>query len=240
VLTIGPGGSVRLQGVEVRGAGMATSAVRCQGTLDTTLATLALRGVTIANNAGIGLSAFYCDLTVERSRIQDNPQGGIDLERTNFTLVNNLIRDNGTAGTAGSSTTFGGLNVRNSPYPAPTRARFEHNTVVSNKIRDTIPGGAVRCEEAFGTVTLRSSILYDNTGNAAQVSPACAVAYSDVGQAGISGTGVINMPPLLDGNFRLTAASPCLDKADPLSTVPIDFEGEPRPTGTADMGWDER
>jgi parallel beta-helix repeat protein len=240
VINVVAGARVTLQRMKVTGGGAGFGAIGCQGAnpANPSPGTLHLLHVTVGPNQGLGVAADLCDLVAEGNRVTDNREGGLYVARSNFTLVNNLVVDNGREGIDIMSTTTGGVHLSSCPYLTPPRAIFAHNTVVENRIRDTTQGAAVRCQDTFGTITLRSSILYDNVGPS-QVSPDCVLAYSDVDQLGVGGTGVINMPPLLDADYRLTAGSPCRDRADPLSPVSVDREGTLRPMGLADMGADE-
>ena len=64
--------------------------------------------------------------------------------------------------------------------------------------------------------------------------------YSDV-EGGFAGVGNIDTDPLFVdaavGDYHLQAGSPCIDAADPLTTLTEDIEGNPRPAGSGyDMG----
>jgi hypothetical protein len=65
------------------------------------------------------------------------------------------------------------------------------------------------------------------------------------GYAGVSpGDHDISADPLLvdpaNGNFHLDTGSSCIDKGDPSNYPATDFEGDPRPQGSApDIGADE-
>ncbi|MEQ8765749.1 MAG: DUF1565 domain-containing protein [Planctomycetota bacterium] len=97
----------------------------------------------------------------------------------------------------------------------------------------------------FGQLT--NSIAFGNSGldNAN-----FKAVYSDVGTGNNTGLGVISADPQFidaaSGDFRLHAASPCVDTGNTSASPREDFEGQPRPqdgnsdgTARADMGIDE-
>jgi hypothetical protein len=104
-------------------------------------------------------------------------------------------------------------------------------TIVSNQITSAGSAGGVDADSA--DVTIRNSIVWDNSG--AGVAPAYAVdvSYSNV-QGGYWGEGNISASPeSADFNYRLDAQSPCVDAGDPSSSA----AAEPSPNGSRiDMG----
>ena len=89
-----------------------------------------------------------------------------------------------------------------------------------------------------GTATATASALSSDVG---------VVAFDEEpGRAGVyrEGPGCFDADPLFaapaKGNYRLRAGSPCIDRGSPRFATPTDFEGNPRPTNTPDVGADER
>lgn len=128
---------------------------------------------------------------------------------------------------------------------------LDHCTVASNAIVDIgfpgLSGGAGVGHTGGGSVTIRNSIVYGNSGDTQQIfafgSPT-SVSHSCV-QGGFAGTGNIGGDPQFvvpAFDFHIQPFSPCADAGDP--TVPSpgdkDIDGGCRTTGTTpDMGADE-
>lgn len=212
--------------------------VACQN-LGQSSPTLTLRGVTVTNNAGRGISATSCTLAIDQSTIMNNKRGGVATAGGTMTIRNNLIADNGSA-----TSVFGGVSI--SQLTAAAASTLAFNTITGNVgVIDARTG--VDCAQVFAPLTFSNNIVYGNqvAGAGAQVGGAnCAFTYSDIGPQPAPGIGNINADPqLVDparGNYHLRATSPAKDAADPGATLAVDIDGERRPQGRrADMGADE-
>jgi Right handed beta helix region len=193
---------------------------------------LTIRWSSLADNAGQGVDASSCDVTVEETRILHNTGGGLNVTSADhFSLVNDVIALNGDP-----QSNLGGLLITGSSVG---------NTIAFNTIADNtamtghVPG--VQC--AVGTVATPNNIVFGN-GAGAQVTGDCVWTYSDIGPTAENGTGNFNMAPLFKSpstrDYGLMAASPVRDLADPGAVLDIDFQGETRPQGTArEPGADE-
>ena len=110
-------------------------------------------------------------------------------------------------------------------------------------------GGAIRAEVG-GSLDINHSIVWDNNAFAStQIHDPLSIVtvnYCNV-EGGWPGTGNLNTDPLFvdqaNGDFHLTAASPCIDAGNPAFLPPageLDFDGDARLLGTAvDIGADE-
>jgi hypothetical protein len=234
---VGASSTVGLQGLTLTGAlgGGDADGVNCQGSSSSTQSKLTVVESTIKSNEGQGVEASYCDVTLRRSKVQNNQGGGVKLSDGTFVLDDNLVTSNGTV-----SSSTGGVNLA-SPVAG---TRFHNNTVAYNQ-NGTGTGAGVFCS---GNVELHNSIIY---GNGASPVLVCTPKYSDV--EGITpANGNINADPLftskMGGDFSLQSTSPCIDTG--LDTVTgvtlstIDIDGKPRKvdkagkgtTNTVDMG----
>jgi uncharacterized repeat protein (TIGR01451 family) len=167
---------------------------------------------------------------------------GVDVDSI---LQNNVIYDNQAANGHG-----GGV------YNAGGNALLQHNTIYNNT---ALEGGGVYAS-GVGQVTLRNSVVASNTAtdsgggiygsNDHNFSLDYNDFYGNVPNAysgAVTGLGphdISVLPGLRDpanDDFHLVVTtSQVINKADPASTLPTDFEGEQRPQGTyADMGADE-
>jgi hypothetical protein len=192
-------GKVVLRDLEVNPAS-ATTGIRVDGGADVTLLRVRVIGGTGAKE---GISTSSGALRVNRCLIQNNAGGGLTTSGTLFDITNSIFAGNGLIA----------VKLGSVPAGAP---RFLHNTVVSNVI-------GVSCE---GPHSVRSSILYNNSGGAA---------------SGCMLVGCVTDDPKLDASFHLTTESAtCIDKADPNESLPDDYDGDPRTSGGApDVGADE-
>ncbi len=232
-LSVSAGSTVIIDGPKLADAtgGNNADGIRCEGS-----STLTLREATISGNAATGIEASNCTVQIERSTISGNLGGGVDIKNSAFTIQNNFIVSNGTAGANGSS--FGGVSINNNG--AVDTSIFDFNTVADSLASPNAPAAAVLC---LGTPFVGSNnIVYLSTGGLASTAGTCTWTYSDI-QGGAPGTGNLDLDPgFIDpaGNFHLGTASPLIDAADPAATLPLDFDGDSRPQGTAsDIGADE-
>lgn len=195
--------------------------------------TLLLDRVLIDANDDQGVDANGCDLTITRSVISDNRRGGIDLDSVDFDVTNNFIVTNG----SGSSVSAGVLIDKN----PPTRGRLEHNTIVANINPGGNPSG-VQCVLVGNAIGFRNNIIFGNQGSATQVDgDNCEHTFSVIGPNGAPGDGNIQTAPTFvsETDFHLAAGSSGIDSAAE-SDIAVDFDGQPRPGGSAnDIGADE-
>ncbi|MBN1483537.1 MAG: BMP family ABC transporter substrate-binding protein [Chloroflexia bacterium] len=120
------------------------------------------------------------------------------------------------------------------------RATLMNVTLADNVCLNGCMGGLFnQWESSFATVT--NSILWGNDGGDMAGEGHFAVDYSDVGSATvpISGSGNLSADPHLDGDYRLQAGSLCINSGTDTGAPDHDYEGDPRPFETTDMGADE-
>lgn len=201
---------------------------------------LEITGASGATGYGISLpTGNTAKLTLQRSRVTNNAAGGISVSGGDFDITNTIVAGNGT-----SNSSFGG--VRFDSTNTGTR-RFEFNTITNNSVGMGLTGGVV-CTLVGQAVTFANNIVFNNQigSGRTQVSGSnCNWTYSDIGPDTVSGTGNINMDPMFanaaQGDFHITAASPCKDAADPSATLAVDIDGDSRPQGSGrDIGADEQ
>lgn len=162
---------VVLDGLTIKNAtGTSGHAILCAGT-----ATIDLRGATLTNNQGNGISGACgatlvrstisqnqgrgielgsnSSLTLSRSTISGNAAGGVSLSGATFRIVNNFIVGNGTI----TASTFGGLSVSSTG----TMNVLEFNTVALNSSTVGSPDG-ISCNNAG--LTARNNIVIGSLG----------------------------------------------------------------------------
>ncbi len=181
---------------------------------------------------------------LEQNEIHHNTMevaGGIAVVSGTVTLRNNLIYAN-VAQAAGATYDHGG-----GIYVVNGQVTLEHNTLAGNQAGER--GGGVYI--SGGTVIINNTLLVNNSANAGAniYAPATGVtiSYTDLWPANSYGGGMADpvpgdnnrySDPLLESDYRLSAASPARDSGNSLVTV--DFEGHARPFGAAvDRGADE-
>ncbi|HET6281965.1 MAG TPA: right-handed parallel beta-helix repeat-containing protein [Polyangia bacterium] len=157
------------------------------------------------------------DLHLTRCTITGNAVGGILTNGASFDITNTIVAINDQGDQAGGVVWAG---VRLGDLPANGKGRFENNTVVDNKQI------GISCKTPYDITT---NIVHGNVGGESV----------NCGVASCCGTG--NPNPMLDGAYRLTSGSPCLDKIDSTpASVTVDIQGQPRPyNGKLDCGADE-
>jgi hypothetical protein len=247
---------VTVEDLRIHGAtGVAGDGIFCN-----TQATVTLRGVAIENNAGKGLQAVNCALTVEDSTFgapgAGNVGGGLSSTGGAVTVAASVFSSNGGGGL---STTGGTVVVRNSAFtdngrPSPGGTLFggislatpEDGSVIDFcTVTNNVAGGAnaagVACTTADGTVPVSNSIVVGSS--ASQVGAACGPRYllSNQDLTALGAGNIVGTPTFADG-FHLAAASEGIDDADPAATLNVDFDGDVRPQpagGRRDIGADE-
>ena len=193
---------------------------------------------TLTGNDGGAITASKGTLSVTRSTIIDNTGGGIVMGGAmgvTFTIVNNFIVRNGNSSTASAG---GALLV---PKPNASNT-FAFNTVVDNLAKNGAgTSGGVLCD---ATLTLDNNLVARNFVNN---SPTVANAnFFGLCMHGNSATDTtvtafhFKSPDNDPFDYHLEDGSVAID-AGSGSAVTVDFDGEPRPNGTApDLGADEK
>lgn len=193
--------------------------------LDATVGSATIEASTIANNAAYGIRTGG-DLTISRTRVNGNPSGGIVATAPHtFDVTNSIITGNGNASNVGGIE----VDVTNAPG-----ARLEFNTIVGNNSSGSLHGGGVACSGSLAAKY--NAIAANKINNSATLSfsqtAGCDFSASTV-QNDLGGLG---MDPT---TFHLSPPSGLIDQV-PSSDLPIDFDGDPRPSGSAsDIGADE-
>lgn len=178
--------------------------------------------------SGVDCAGAHCEL--RRNLIRNN-DGGVQIQGSDFILVNNIVANNGT-----NQSSFGGILI---DAVGADPALVLNNTVADNLGQGGSNAlGGVHCTS---NATVVNTILWNNAGH--EVDGSCAVRHSIVNEAGFAGVdGNLEDDPLLDGNWMLTAGSPAIDAGDDTTVTPptVDIEGDVRPQGDGiDIGADE-
>ena len=198
---------------------------------------LELQRCKITNN-GFGIqNASNSLVTVNRSTISLNPDGGIVLAGAipKFDITNNFIFRNGDE----NGSIHGGITISGGTAGAP--ARLEFNTIVDN---DAIAGGSrsggVQCTIngflAPNNLIARNA-LAGNPAEPAQANGGCNFAGS-IRQIDMTNLNFVE-PNTLPYDYHVTTSNIAIDMAT-TGTVMFDVDGEARPNGAArDIGADE-
>lgn len=216
--------TVSLQGLTIDGAtGTTGNGVQCS--VFSAKSTLEIIEGQVTNNTGIGVAALGCNVTIRRTKIEDNDAGGAKLAGGDLTLVNNLVINNGTL----NASQIGGLEL------SPTGTLTLHNNTIANNLAQSTKAAGVICTTA---ATINNSILWGNIGAGQQ--SGCTFQHSDV-EGGATGTTNLNVKPDFfneaSGNFSLKTTSPLIDKGASSASSSIDLANSPRLKGSAvDMG----
>ena len=173
----------------------------------------------------VGIFARRCDLTVDRSRIgPDNEGGGVSIQGASYAITNTFIAGNidGAAVTLSDDAT----------------GVFAHNTVFGNVNLAGV--GGIECGMGAPKAITASIVWLNDKMGGSQLSGACAVTTSDLDET-VAGTGNQMLAPnFVDDvsyDLHLDATkdnSCCVDKV-PTSMVDHDIDGAHRPRGAA---WD--
>lgn len=199
--------------------------------------TLDISRSTITGNVGAGITTSGGVLNLAQSTIAGNGGGGILINGSAFVIRNNFVYRNGNALNA----TTGGINIGG---PSVEPSKLELNTIADNlSSGGGFSVGGVFCDRVGYTAA--GNLIFRNTGGASgsvQTLGVCSFGNSFVsaGTSSVDNTPMFVHPNSAPFDYHLTAASPkTIVDAAGLCTG-SDFDGDPRPIGTAcDLGADE-
>ena len=121
------------------------------------------------------------------------------------------------------------------------------NCTISGNTATSFAGGGISCRYKSTAPTLINCILWGDTPNEVYIDPGYlsspSLTYCDV-EGGYEGDGNIDGDPLFtdaeNGDYHLSAGSPCIDAGTASGAPGEDFEGDLRPQGAGvDIGADE-
>lgn len=192
----------------------------------------------ISNNPGGGISAAAGALTVSQSVVSGNAGGGISISGGSFVIVGNVFFNNGWV-----LSSVGGVLVNT---VANFNNRLEFNSFSQN-LSQNGTGPAVQC--VAGPFTARNNIMLDNhtPSSVDQVGGTCSHSYSIMHPGAVPiGVGNMASDPLLVtptvGDLHIRPDSPARNAADPNSELSgiasHDIDGDIR-VSPADIGADE-
>ena len=231
VFVVGDNGSLTLEGVTVSDAAGSGSprGISCNGN---GTPVVRLIETTVTMNAGRGLDATNCMISIERSTLSRNQGGGLAISGTMFTIQNSFIVDNGSTGSS-----VGGIRIQDGSVGTMTFSTIAQNTSTASAT------AGVGCVGNVPTPRFRNNIVFNNL-NALNVA-ACEWEYSDVQFTTVPNVSnnIADAPMFVDaaaGNYHLMSGSPCKDKADGAGAPMLDFDRDMRPQGGGpDIGADE-
>jgi hypothetical protein len=210
------GATVMLQGVKVVGGGGGSTAngITCSGNGSALVVIESL----IDGNAGLGISSSGgCDVTVRRSTLNRNAQGGMQLQSGTFAVTNTLIVGNGT-----TVSLVGGVSITTSS------ATFANNTVYSNLAAGGTPAG-VSCSSS--AIVVQNSIVTANSGDQVNL---CTVTNSNTAPnaTGTSPENSCEMTVTPVGGIPIPepTAARCLNTSGTTS-LELDHDSAPRVSG---------
>lgn len=244
VFQVENGARLRVVGATLIAASTVT-VVRCE---DATSGTpvLELFRATLNNSSSVVI-ANPCMLTVEESVIRNTDAGSYFVVLIAPTVAKfHRTRFIGVASGTGIFSTGGSIQIANSVLenvgsPGKRGSFIGGNFDVSFS---TIVDSGIECSSSGATgLTLNSSIVVNTRADApadtlVDVTACTSVRHSVVfpQSAALGGTNVAEMPqfknPAAD-DFHLLSTSPAIDRGDPTSTNAVDFDGTPRPQGSA-------
>jgi len=196
-----------------------------------------IRNCILTNNTayepGGGIALHDSSANIEDCVIADNDAhaaGGISLWESSSVNITNCIVSGNVAWNID-----GAISVRRSTLA------LVNSTVYGNMGSWGI--GGLGCGDSGGsgsTVNIFNSIFWANVTGQLEFGTTCtaSVTYSDI-QGGFPGNGNINQDPLFIGNgdFHITASSPCIDSGTPVGAPATDLDGIVRPQAAGyDMG----
>jgi cysteine-rich repeat protein/parallel beta-helix repeat protein len=224
----------------VRLAGTTTNAAHFEGfeisnangggvLTDTDTSSVSLVGNRIGPTTDFGIRLRRgTNFRVERNFVFDNANGGVRVERSPYTVVNNIVVNNGAPGSDS-----GGIRVRD-------LGAVRFNTVVGNFANDTRAGG-IECESA-GTVAEGNYVVANGVGpTLGQLAAECVVDETLVGPSADAGPVDASSLGFIDSDsYRLKASAECVDYVTADAGLADDIDGDPRPAGAGfDCGADE-
>lgn len=226
---------VELRSIHVRGAG-AYETVQGGGVRVESNGSLRFIRSISAPSDCVGVACLDSRCDIHQSVVGLNKGGGIQIQDSDYVVMNSFLPRNGD-----DDTEWGSVLI---DAPSSTVAYFYNNTVVGGLCQDEAGRvGGVYCVSQAAIV---NSILWTN--RRLEVLGSCNVRYSTIQQPGFQDVdGNSEEPPMFEdiqnGDFHLTAGSPCIDAGDPAGAPPapaVDYDGEARPQGLGvDMGADE-
>lgn len=200
---------------------------------------VALTSCTIDNNTGLGVNVISGNLTISRSVISRNGNGGVSVINNNlsrFNISNTVIVYNGD-GEGGGTSTVGGLALTANNNDSS----LTWNTIAFNQSDGNTFRGGASCNAPMAKST--GNVFFHNsessgsglkTDMTTQTNPAgngCAASSNQitaVDDANNLGFTSVNLPY----DFSLKSSSPLIDGAGTMCPM-TDFSGLPRPAGAA-------
>lgn len=233
MMSVRLGQTLKIVGGTLKGPNNTTDGLRCNNSR------LLVHEAVIEDMLESGIETDTCELTLSRSTLRGNDDGGIKMNNTPrpVTITNNFVYNNGNNGSP-----VGGMTIR-LVHPG---SKVEFNTVVDNDANlSSGTSGGITCEGPG--YDLAFNLVYRNVGGLGgiiQIIGSCTSLGSYQKEAATPDENVVGFERPNDGanpSYRLTTASPVGTIRDAFDCRDvIDFEGDARPQGTkCDYGADE-
>lgn len=248
VISVPAGANLSIEKLTVAGAVGDENADGITCTLD---GQLSLYQVQVIDNASQGIFVDECAVTVTRSLITNNANGGIRIYESSFNIRNNFIVSNGDVFNSG----LGGVEIENGTIVSTATQFFDFNTLARNAAEANDPFFGIAGLKCATSVPFDShgNIISRNVGTNIDLETACRMNYSNVVDISISdgnGEGNINvLPTFVDangGDFHLSESDEASRDVEGLMPpycadgTCVDYDGDARPIGDRyDMGADE-
>jgi len=195
-------------------------------TVDNGMDTLLCSGCHIFNATGKGLNVTNAgtktNITIEQTEVRNNGGDGIDLNGGTGTLLQNLlVHSNGGRGVW----VHGGAS----------ETRTLNSTVYGNT------GVGLQCDTGATSTHVRNTIAYGNTGG--NILNNCGATVAKNLCAALSAECAVFGDPLFvaaPGDLHLGNGSPGINAGELISSITVDYDGNPRQQDTQDIGAYER
>jgi len=234
IISVRNGKTLKLVGGTLQGPNFTTDGIKCIEN-----SKLAVHEVTIESMRESGIEADLGPLTVARSTLRNNEQGGINMPSASVaTITNNFVYRNG-----GVASPIGGMRLK-----LAGGSKLELNTVVDNTSDQNPPSaGGIMCDGQGYDAPF--NLVYRNAGGIGaevQVIGTCTFrgSYQQFAMPSDNAVGFQN-PAGATPSYRLTKTSPVGTIRDAFDCNDIDFERDTRPSpskaegGKCDFGADE-
>lgn len=203
------------------------------------LTTLTLTHSSIRNGQGLGLRAqSNCTLLADSLDVYGNGGGGLQLDTTDFTITNALVRGNGSA-----TATLAGVSIISAGETGKT-------TLANASIVSNMTSSSSAIESGMGClapVAVINTVIVGNTGGPGEVGATCAIQMTSGAYVGAP-AGSENLPPTCmltdlfvnpgnaDYHPKKGGAPPCtiVDQGSSNGAPDHDFDGVARPQGALD------
>ncbi|MCW5803691.1 MAG: hypothetical protein KIT31_15010 [Deltaproteobacteria bacterium] len=187
---------------------------------------------------GLTTGVFGTNVDIRDSTIARNERNGITL-RGKFSIVNSIIAENGSA-----TSDLGAIRLEFTPVNGVDQI-VESSTIMDNRCGSCAEQSyGIDCSSSASCTNVRlgRNNILGNARNDGVYDFSLFASGAVSGANNVTGTAMFasKADPLSPTYYRLAPGSDGIDRGDPVSPVPFDIDGDPRPQGAGvDMGADE-